>query len=106
VRQRRERIPVAFETVNDRRSKSQPDDCRGDALPRRVRAVLNSLLSFVSILATLIIQISARPVAIALVLFVFVLIAGRRSSGIQIITQSFILSLFLIIIRKAGFIAL
>jgi hypothetical protein len=36
------RVPVAFETVNDRRSESQPDARRGDALSRRVRAVINS----------------------------------------------------------------
>src|SRR5262249_38076696 len=36
------RIPVAFETVNDRRSESQPDAHRNDALSRRVWAVINS----------------------------------------------------------------
>jgi hypothetical protein len=36
------RIPVAFETVNDRRPESQPDTHRSDALSRRVRAVINS----------------------------------------------------------------
>ena len=36
------RIPVAFEIVNDRRSESQPDAHRDDALSPRVRAVINS----------------------------------------------------------------
>jgi hypothetical protein len=36
------RIPVAFKTVNDRRSESQTDARRDEALSRRVRAVINS----------------------------------------------------------------
>jgi hypothetical protein len=36
------RIPVSFETVNDRRPESQPDARRSNALSRRIRAVINS----------------------------------------------------------------
>jgi len=37
-----DRIPVVFETVNDRRSESQPDAHRDNELSSRVRAVTNS----------------------------------------------------------------
>jgi hypothetical protein len=96
---------VAFETVNDRRPELQPDGRHCDALSRRGLAVIKPSYSFVPLLATLIaIRIGAWLVAIALALFVVA--AERRSLYIQIIVQSFILSLFLISIRKAGFIAL
>src|SRR5262245_34138099 len=41
-RPRHGRIPVAFETVNDRRSESQPVARRRNALSRRIRAAINS----------------------------------------------------------------